>query len=197
MIILAILLAYLLGSVPTAFIFGKLLKGIDIREYGSGNVGATNIARTLGKGYGVVVLLLDFLKGFIAVTVLPLLIFKGAETSEAIYIILGAAAIAGHIWTIFLKFKGGKGVATTAGVMIGLAPVILLSCFVIWIIIFAIWRYVSLASIIAAIFLPIFAVITGRDISFIIFCAFLCLVGVYMHKGNIKRLIQGNESKLK
>ncbi len=196
-IILAILLAYLLGSVPTAFIFGKLFRGIDIREHGSGNVGATNIARTLGKGYGIIVLLLDFLKGFLAVTVLPMMIFKSAQTPEIIYILLGSSAIAGHIWTIFLKFKGGKGVATTAGVMVGLGPVILLSCFIIWVIIFAIWRYVSLASIIAAIFLPVFAVITGRDISFIIFCAILCLVGVYMHRGNIKRLIQGTENKLK
>lgn len=196
----AVLAAYFIGAIPTAYIFGKILKGIDVREYGSGNVGATNVFRTVGKGPGIAVLVLDFLKGIFAVTVIPAVLqkvgFDVRTDGSFVILMLGAAAIAGHIWTVFLKFKGGKGVATTAGVMAGLSPVLFLSCFGVWVIIFAIWRYVSLASIAAAAALPVFAVLTGQGIGIILFCAVLCMVGVYSHKSNIKRLLQGQEKKI-
>ena len=112
------------------------------------------------------------------------------------YIIFGGASIAGHIWTIFLKFKGGKGVSTTAGVMAGMAPGIFLVGMVLWIVVFAVWKYVSLASLVAAISLPILAVLTGKNLTFVIFCAVLCMVGVYSHRANIKRLIQGTETSI-
>ena len=198
-IFLFAVIAYLLGAFPTAYIFGKMLKGIDIRKHGSGNVGATNVFRTVGKVSGIIVLVIDFLKGLIAVTVLPSLLqslFPEATLPPYAYIVLGASVISGHIWTVFLKFKGGKGVATTGGVMAGLSPLLLLLCLAVWIIVFSAWRYVSLASIIAATALPVLAVIFGKDISFIAFCSILCIVGVYGHRSNIKRLLAGKEKKL-
>ena len=194
------LIAYLIGSIPTGYIFGKVLKGIDIRKHGSGNVGATNVFRTVGKSAGVAVLVLDFFKGFIAVTILPAglaKIFPEVPIADSsLYILMGSAVIAGHIWTCFLKFKGGKGVATTAGVMAGLFPVIFLSGLVIWVIVFAVTKYVSLASLAAAVSLPAFALITGKDIKIILFTSVLCMVGIYSHRSNIKRLIQGTENKI-
>ncbi len=199
-IALSVVAAYLVGAVPTAYIFGRMLKGIDIREHGSGNVGATNVVRTVGLVPGIIVFILDFLKGLVVVTVIPVVCLQRfvpdlAASYGYTYILLAVAAISGHIWPVFLKFKGGKGVAITAGVMAGLAPWIFLGCLGIWIVIFAIWRYVSLASITAATALPILAVATGKRIDFVIFCAVLCLVGVYAHRGNIKRLIGGTERK--
>jgi glycerol-3-phosphate acyltransferase PlsY len=195
-----ILIAYIIGSMPTGYIFGKVLKGIDIREHGSGNVGATNVFRTVGKIPGIIVLVIDYLKGLAAVTVVPMLIIKifpdAPLPGEKFYIFMGAAAIAGHIWTCFLKFKGGKGVATTAGVMSGLFPWIFLSGLVIWAIVFSISKYVSLASIAAAVSLPVLAVISGKDWTVVVFTGVLCMVGVYSHRSNIRRLIQGTESKI-
>ncbi len=199
-IILAIGAAYLIGSIPTAYIFGKVLKGIDIRDYGSGNVGATNVFRTVGKIPGVIVLVIDCLKGLVAVTLLPAALEKifpqAVEAESIIYIFLGASVISGHMWTWFLRFKGGKGVATTAGVMAGLSPGILLACLGVWIAVFILWKYVSLASMSAAVALPVFAVISGRSVEYTVFCAVLCMVGIYAHRGNIKRLINGKEKKL-
>jgi len=200
-IILAIILAYFLGSIPTAYIFGKVLKGIDIRRHGSGNVGATNVFRTVGKVSGIIVLVIDFLKGFIAVTLLPFYLQKFLPEPIASYpfnivIFLGAAAVCGHIWTVFLGFKGGKGVATMAGVVAGLSAVVLFSCLGVWILVFAIWRYVSLASIVVAVILPVFAIASGGDLYFLIFCAIFSIIGIYRHRENIKRLIQGTEKKL-
>ena len=194
-----LIIAYFLGSIPTAYIFGKLLKNIDIREYGSGNVGATNVFRTVGKIPGIVVLLLDFLKGFTAVILIPIILERVLPTAAEHFffvIFLGVSVISGHIWTVFLRFKGGKGVATTAGVMLGLSPWLLLAAFVVWVIVFSAWKYVSLASIIAATSLPIFAAIAGENFYFILFCAVLCIVGVFGHRSNIKRLIRGEERKI-
>ncbi len=191
--------AYFFGSIPTAYIFGKLLKKIDIREYGSGNVGATNVFRTVGKIPGIIVLLLDFLKGLAVVTLIPMILEKvspATTENSFFYIFLGAAVIAGHVWTVFLRFKGGKGVATTAGVMAGLSPWLLLASFVVWVIVFSATKYVSLASIIAATSLPVFAVFAGETLYFIIFCAVLCVVGVFGHRSNIRRLIRGEEKKI-
>ena len=115
---------------------------------------------------------------------------------DYVYILIGGAVIAGHVWTVFLKFKGGKGVATTAGVMAGLAPLVLVFSLIVWIAVFSIWKYVSLASIVAASALPVFALSSGRSLGFVIFCVIICLVGVHKHKANIKRLLQGTEDKI-
>ncbi|MDP8258082.1 MAG: glycerol-3-phosphate 1-O-acyltransferase PlsY [Candidatus Aadella gelida] len=197
----ALLVAYLLGSFPTAFIFGEAIKGIDIREHGSGNVGATNVYRTVGKFAGIVVFIIDVLKGTAAVVLLPLAIKAiGGDAnitfSYYFYISLGACVIAGHMWTCFLGFKGGKGVATTAGVLAGLAPGILGICLVVWIVVFSIWKYVSLASICSAVSMPVFALIFGKSLEFIIFTAVLSMIGVYAHRSNIRRLMQGTENRL-
>jgi len=200
-LVASILAAYLIGAFPTAYIFGKLLKGIDIREYGSGNVGATNVFRTVGKIPGILVFIIDVLKGTAAVVLLPLAV-KTIDPDAFIlsydyfYILLGASAIAGHMWTCFLKFKGGKGVATTAGVMAGLSPGVLGACLIVWIVIFSLWKFVSLASICSAVFMPIFSLITGKSLEFIIFTTILCIAGVHAHRSNIRRLIQGTERRL-
>lgn len=192
--------AYLIGAIPTSYIFGKALKGIDIREHGSGNVGATNVFRVVGKTPGIIVLILDALKGVVAVLLLPSIFFNNAIGVnlglENYKILLGICAISGHVWTVFLKFKGGKGVATTAGVMIALAPKVVAGSVVIWAIIFGVFKIVSVASIIAAIFLPVFALIFHKSIYIVLFCVLICIVGTYKHKANIRRLLRGEEKRL-
>lgn len=199
-LLISLILAYLIGSIPTSFIFTKILKKVDIRKRGSGNVGATNVFRVAGKIPALIVLLLDVSKGVVAVFLLPESFFNntiGITIGFEIYqILLGLFVIAGHIWSIFLKFKGGKGVATTAGVLLILAPKILICGLFIWILVFFAFRIVSVASIAASIFLPIFAVVFHRPLYFVLFCVLLCIVGAYKHKPNIKRLIRGEEKKL-
>jgi acyl phosphate:glycerol-3-phosphate acyltransferase len=198
--VLSMAAGYILGSFPTAYIAGKLIKGVDVRELGSGNVGATNVVRTVGLIPGIAVFVLDLLKGLVASTVLPLylngLLSPGEPVNGLVFIFAGAAAIGGHIFPVFLRFKGGKGVATTAGVMAGLAPMILAICLVIWAVVFSIWKYVSLASIAAAIALPILAVFFGKGIDIVVFSAVVSMLGVFSHRSNIKRLIQGTETRI-
>ena len=157
-------LAYFLGAIPTAYLAGRWCKGIDIREHGSKNVGATNVFRVLGKGPGVIVLFIDILKGVLAVVAIPFIL----GLQPIIYFILfGLAVVCGHNWTIFLKFKGGKGVATSLGVLIGLTMtiasmrLIVVLCVLIWLGVFVGFGYVSLASIVAVFFLPFLTAI-GR-----------------------------------
>lgn len=197
-IFLGILVAYLVGSIPTSFIFARLLKGVDIRKYGSGNVGATNLSRVAGKLPAVFALILDVCKGVIAVTLVPYLFIKfGVRISSFHFkLISGMSAIAGHIWPVFLGFKGGKGVATSAGVLMVMAPKVLGFAFLVWIITVVISKYVSLGSIFSSISLVIIAAVLGEPFGLVVFCAILCLVGCYKHKSNIKRLIRGEEMKI-
>ena len=199
-LLLSLIFAYLIGSIPTSYIFAKVLKKIDIRKHGSGNVGATNVFRTVGKIPGIIVLLIDAAKGVLAVSLLSevfLSNWTGITLGLEFYkILLGICVISGHVFSVFLKFKGGKGVATTAGVLIALAPGILLACLLVWVIVFAIFRIVSIASITASLFLPIFAIIFYRSFYFVIFCVLLSLASVYKHKANIRRLLRGEEKKL-
>ena len=204
-IVLVTIISYLIGSIPTAYIFGRWLKGIDIRQYGSGNVGATNALRVLGKGPGIAVLLLDVIKGLVAVLFLGGLLEPEINLigSQARYIILGLACISGHNWTVFLSFKGGKGVATTLGVLAGLAikisglKLILGLMLLTWLAVFLIARIVSLASVIAAVSFPIYMLLfkQSRALFFtsLIFTAFILL----RHKSNLKRIFQGKEPRLK
>ncbi|MFA6378408.1 MAG: glycerol-3-phosphate 1-O-acyltransferase PlsY [Candidatus Omnitrophota bacterium] len=198
--IAGLILAYLLGSIPTAYIAGKLLKGIDIRQHGSKNVGATNVFRVLGKTPGIIVLGVDILKGVLAVVVIPLIFgFHQVVT----FIILGLAAVCGHNWTIFLKFKGGKGVATSLGVLIGLTinvasmRLIVSLCVLIWLGVFIGFGYVSLASIVSVLFLPLLMVVSFQSIELIILGVIFCLLVVWRHRPNIQRLLQGRESRFR
>lgn len=195
-----LLLAYLVGSVPTSLILGKLLHGIDLREHGSRNVGATNAMRVLGKPTGIAVLVLDVAKGFFPTLLFPLINKENvfgflAPTNQALCI--GLAAVIGHIFTIFLKFRGGKGVATGIGVYLALAPKALLLTFGICLIIMASTRYVSLGSLTGAVLLPIFLLIVGpRSLPLVILTVLLGALVIWRHRENIKRLVRGTESKI-
>jgi glycerol-3-phosphate acyltransferase PlsY len=196
----SLVLAYLIGSVPTSFIFGKLLKKVDIRKHGSGNVGATNVFRVVGKAPAVAALLVDILKGAVSVLVLPEIFFNnsiGITLGLNFYkILLGASAIAGHVWSAFLNFKGGKGVATTAGVLLVLAPKVLAGGLIVWGIVFSLFRVVSIASITSSMFLPVFGIIFQEPIHNVLFYVFLCIMGAYKHKKNIRRILRGEEKRL-
>lgn len=191
--------AYIVGSIPTAYIFGRVFKGIDIREYGSGNVGATNVFRVIGKVPGIIVLVIDTIKGLISVTYIAsgFLQFAPVTRPELYTILVGLSAILGHNWTVFLKFKGGKGVATSAGVVMGLIPKIFWLGFLVWIITFFITGFVSLGSIIAVVSIPIFTLAFGEPAEIVIFMCLLCLIIVYKHRPNIRRLARGEEKRIR
>ena len=197
-LIAALILAYLIGSMPTAYIFGRIIKGIDIRNFGSGNVGATNVYRLIGKAPAFIVLFIDALKGFAPVLLFPAIfnIDKNLLNPELASILIGVACISGHIWTVFLKFKGGKGVATTSGVMLAIAPKVFLIALIVWVIIFLLFRYVSLASITAAISLPIASLVMNKAFPLVLFSITICFIGTYKHKSNISRILKGEEKRL-
>lgn len=193
-----LIVSYLIGSIPTAYIFGRLFKGIDIRQFGSGNVGATNVFRVVGRAPGLIVLTIDLLKGFVCVTYIAnFFLYASPVTRPELYrVFVGMAAITGHNWTVFLKFKGGKGVATSAGVVIGLIPKIFWLGFFVWCIVFSITGYVSLASIVASISIPIFTLLFKEPSEIIIFMSLLCLIIAYKHRPNIRRLKKGEEKRI-
>ena len=197
---ISIFLAFIIGSIPTSYIFGKLLKKIDIRKHGSGNVGATNVFRVVGKIPGIAVLVIDILKGVLSVLFLPEAFFNnaiGVSLGLELYeILIGIATISGHVFSVFLKFKGGKGVATTAGVLAVLAPKVLAGSAAIWILVFFLVKIVSVASIVASLFLPIFSLIFYQSIHLVLFTVVLCIASTYKHKPNIRRLIRGEEKKI-
>jgi len=203
-IIIGLITSYLLGSIPTAYIFGRILKGIDIRKYGSGNVGATNALRVLGKKAGITVLLLDILKGFIAAFFISSIIAQHTLVvhKEMLSIIFGVICICGHNWTVFLQFKGGKGMATTLGVLIGLASeipglkIVLGLSILVWIIVFVISRIVSLASVISAFVLPIFMIFFKQSNFLIAVSILLSAFVIIRHKSNLKRIFEGKENKI-
>ena len=199
MIIIGIILAYLIGSIPTAYVLAKGLLGVDIRQHGSGNVGATNVFRVLGKGPGCLVLLIDILKGIVAVSILPDLM---GLTHMVHLVLLAMAVVCGHNWTIFLQFKGGKGVATTLGVLIGLTvkmavirPVVV-CVILIWVASFLVTRMVSVASMAAATSLPIVMVLTNQEFVLICLGVLFCLFVVLRHKANIQRVFAGQEPRV-
>jgi len=199
--ILGAIVGYLLGSIPTGFLVAKS-KGVDIRTIGSGNIGATNVFRALGTPAGVLVLLADAFKGWAAVALVARLIADwsypaaGPQAREWFRIISGLAAILGHNYTCWLHFKGGKGIATSAGVLIALVPWALLIILGIWIIVFALTRYVSLASLAASAALPFATWITGCSSTLIIITAAMAVLAIFKHKSNIQRLLQGTENRI-
>ncbi len=197
-IIIGIIVSYLIGAIPFSYILGKLLKGIDIRDHGSGNVGATNLIRSAGKLPGVIALLLDALKGLVVVIFVAEFFYRPeALLSLPLFkSILGFAVVCGHIWTVFLKFRGGKGVATAIGVFIGLAPMATAFGLCIWGLSALIFRYVSLSSIIMAISLPVIMFILHKPKEYILFACLLGTFIIYKHRANISRLINGTEYKI-
>ena len=203
LMLIAIIISYFLGSIPTAYLFGRA-KGIDIREHGSGNIGATNALRVLGKGAGITVLFLDILKGVIAVIILGDLAVNSLPefSPEIVRILIAISCICGHNWTVFLSFKGGKGIATTLGVLIGLAAkvpglgLILVFLILTWFIIFLISRIVSLSSIIATLVFPVLTIIFGQSRVIITASVILCVFSLLRHKSNLVRILQGKEPRL-
>jgi glycerol-3-phosphate acyltransferase PlsY len=195
------LLAYLLGSIPTGFLVGKA-RGIDVRQLGSGNIGATNVLRHLGTSAGVVVLLADAAKGWLAVAVLSALVARWfhpeATPAEREWMQVTAAllAVMGHNYTCWLRFKGGKGIATSAGAVLALVPLPLGIVLAIWIGVFALTRYVSLASIGAAFALPFATWLTGRSGTLIVITVALAAMAIYRHRSNIERLLNGTENRI-
>jgi len=183
---------------------GRALKGIDIRNFGSGNVGATNAWRVLGKGPGIIVLALDTFKGFIPVVFLGNILAAKISIMpvELLRIIFGISCIAGHNWTIFLKFKGGKGIATTLGVLLGLSVgmpglrAIMGLVILTWVIVFVIARTISAASVIAAIALPIYVAFFKQPKYLFFLSLILSVFAVLRHKSNIVRILQGKEPRL-
>ena len=197
---LTALSSYLLGSIPTGFLIAKA-RGRDIRTIGSGNIGATNVVRQFGIGWGIFVLLADALKGWLAVAVVAHFIWfwfepaGGLASQVRFEIIAGIGAILGHNFTCWLNFKGGKGIATSAGVLLGLVPLSLLIIFLVWVVVFAATRYVSLASICASLTLPFAAWLTGRGQTLIAVTSGMAALAIYKHRSNIQRLINGTEHR--
>lgn len=189
---------YLLGSFPTGYLMGRA-KGIDVRQHGSGNIGATNVGRVLGRNWGFAAFFCDFAKGFLALFLLRIYVFPHDATwqVEALLVACGLAAILGHNYTPWLGFKGGKGVATSAGVLGALLPVALVLVFSLWAIVVLITRYVSLGSLLAALALPVVTALLykGQWVYFGL-AVLICVLVVWRHRSNIKRLLAGTESKL-
>ncbi len=197
--IVLLLGAYLIGSIPTAVWIGKYFYGIDVREYGSGNAGATNTFRVLGKKAGIPVLMIDILKGFFAV---KLVFFQSVYLVDSIpYINLqlafGIAALLGHIFPVFAAFRGGKGIATLLGIIFAVLPTAALASLVVFLIVLIISKYVSLGSMLAGIAFPIFVnfIFTTESNSLKLFSAIIAVLVLVTHQKNITRLIQGSENK--
>ena len=199
--ILTALAGYLLGSIPTGYLVARQ-RGVDLRSVGSGNIGATNAFRILGKTAGVFVLLTDALKGWAAVQIVALLVAQcipDASPNYAIYlrIAAGGAATLGHIYPCWLHFKGGKGIATSAGVLIALVPWALLIVLGIWIVLLLATRYVSLGSIAAAFALPFATwLTTSHDPGLTALTSALGILAIYKHRRNIRRLLDGTENRI-
>lgn len=194
------LIAYLLGSIPTAVWIGKSKYNLDIREHGSKNAGATNTFRVLGKKAGTIVLIIDILKGVTAV-LLPFILGYAVWKSDkliALQLVLGILAVIGHILPVFAKFNGGKGVATSLGIVIGIHPTAAFICLGIFLIVFILSSYVSLGAIIAAFFFPLIVnILFENENPFLLwFSIVLTLAVIISHKKNIKRLITGNENSM-
>jgi len=208
-----IILSYLIGSIPTSIIISKAVRGIDIRQHGSGNAGGTNVMRVLGWSHGLLVILLDALKGVLAVVVIARLHYGAIPFENAtpfddftlVQIIAGISAVIGHIWTVFAGFKGGKGIATALGMLLMIITVDMLVAVGVFILVVTISKYVSLASIIGAIAVPltlfvrenIFHVDIHSYNTLLPFVIAVSLLVIFTHRKNVVRLINGNEHKLR
>ncbi|MCF7916903.1 MAG: glycerol-3-phosphate 1-O-acyltransferase PlsY [Candidatus Omnitrophica bacterium] len=191
------IISFVVGAIPFGYMIAQLVKGVDIRTQGSGNVGATNVFRVVGKSWGILVFCLDFLKGF-AIVFLAYLV---QDFGPYLLIITGVLAICGHNWTPFLKFKGGKGVATSLGVLFALSfsftslKIILPATLLAWVIVFALSRMVSLASLLASLVFVVLALFLSQGPQIKILAILLFLFILIRHQGNIKRIFKGRENK--
>jgi glycerol-3-phosphate acyltransferase PlsY len=204
------ILSYLIGAIPSSLWVGKVYKKIDLRDYGSGNLGATNTFRILGWKAGIVVSLIDFMKGFtaafwisaIAVDAIPS-VYSGWETAIFVQIYAGLMAVVGHMYSLFARFKGGKGVLTACGMLYAIEPVSISLALLVFITVLLSTRYVSVASITASILYPIFLLLLrygfdyAIDGSLMVITAALAITIVVKHRSNIKRLLQGNENRIR
>jgi len=198
---LTALCAYLLGSIPTGYLVARA-RGVDIRSAGSGNIGATNALRVLGKGWGMLVLLADFAKGLAACLVVPagmilLLNLSSVDRSTAaLGLVAAVCTVLGHNFPVWLRFKGGKGIATTAGALAALVPWALLIGLAVWIILFAATRYVSLGSLAAAVAIPVATWFTTSNRTLTCVTTALGVMAIFKHRSNIQRLLAGTEPAL-
>jgi len=192
-------LAYLLGSIPFGLLIAKQVKGVDVREHGSGNIGATNVFRIVGKKWGIFVLFLDALKGFLACQ-MPVWILNSGELGFTYLIPLAVLAILGHVFPVWLKWKGGKGVATALGVFLAMAPLPTLLAFAVFSLVFALFRIISVSSLAATALFPFFLYFfyQDRDGFGLLLAVSLILVAFvfYTHRANINRLRKGEEKRL-
>lgn len=195
------IICYIIGSFPTAYVIGRKIKNIDIRQYGSGNVGTTNAFRVLGKMWGVITLITDMLKGFLPIYLVTLYMAFYNERPEneenLVRLSAGLCLILGHIYTNFLGFKGGKGVATAAGFLLALTPPEMGLTIVIFIMTLLMSKMVSVASIFSALTYPLFLIIWKESRIIIIFSIIISLLIIIKHRTNIQRIISGNENKIK
>lgn len=202
-LILAVAVAYLIGSVSPSIIIGKILKGIDVRDFGSGNAGSTNTFRVLGKKPGIVVLILDILKGFVAANLYIFFALPSYMRPSIFAILCGVAAVTGHIWPIFHSFRGGKGVNTVVGVLLALIPLEIGLAVVAFLAIFIPTGYVSLSVVLASLSLPFIMLMRhcifheAAPIEILIISYAVPLLMVYTHRSNIKRLLKGKENRSK
>ncbi|MGE5410400.1 MAG: glycerol-3-phosphate 1-O-acyltransferase PlsY [Clostridiales bacterium] len=212
LLLLILLLSYLVGSIPTSIIVGKLVKGIDIRNYGSGNAGGTNVYRVLGWKYGILVILLDALKGALAVIFVARLHYGNIPFENAtpfddftlIQIMAGVAAVIGHVWTIFAGFRGGKGIATALGMLMTIITVDMLVALAVFIVVVSLTKYISLGSILGAMSVPLILIIRENIFHVDIpgynvvlpFTVVICILILYTHRSNLKRLISGKENRI-
>ena len=184
-------IGYLLGSTPSGYLAGRWLKDIDLRDCGSGSTGATNVLRNVGKAPALVVFLLDVGKGALAV-----LLAKHFGLSDWIQVLAGLAALAGHIWPVWLGWKGGKAVATGFGMFLGLAWPVGLACFGLFMAVISIFRIVSLSSVVAAVGLPLLMLLSGQGAAYITVSLVASLMVLWRHRSNIQRLIAGTEPRI-
>ena len=200
--LIVVLEAYLFGSVPAGYLAGRLA-GVDVRKHGSGNIGATNVLRVLGKPWGFAVFFVDALKGFLAVRIAIAIAAQtpgAADYAEFFAILAAAACVAGHSFPVWLRFKGGKGVATSAGSLAGVMPIAALTIFIVWLIVFMVTRYVSLASIVAATALPVavaalVALQQTQGTVLFYFSLLMTTLVIWRHRSNITRLLNGTEPR--
>lgn len=190
-LVIVIVAAYLTGSIPTGLLLGKAY-GIDVRREGSGNIGATNLYRTVGRKVGIITLIGDCLKGL-----LPVLLVKYSSLPPEFAAWVGLAAFCGHVFSVFLKFRGGKGVATALGVFLALAPLAVAIAIALFAVVMFFWRYVSLASITAAAAMPLVVFFRGGSGTLTTVTFIIALIVIVRHSENIKRLISGTENKFK
>lgn len=195
-----IIIAYLIGSIPTALIVSRKFFGVDIRDYGSGNMGATNTFRVLGKKYGSIVMVADILKGMLAVALYNLLpYYLSNELQRTNFMLaLGISAVIGHIFPIYANFKGGKGVATLFGMILAIQPVIAISCVGVFLVVLFLTRYVSLSSMLGAVMLPICVLWIWNDdvVLYRVFAILVAAMVILTHQKNIGRILRGVESRV-